>query len=323
MKNVKKILLLFFMMFSIRTILAYSSYIIPGGENIGVEINTDGIIIVGTYDINGVNYAKKAGILKGDIIKKIDNQEVSSIDDLVNKLTSQKEKINLNIKRDNKVLDIELPVTYENGITKTGLYVKDTVTGIGTLSYIDPGTHIYGALGHEVMESNTEKVLEVKDGKIYSSSVTNIDRSEVGSPGSKNATLDNNINGSILKNKKTGIYGKYTATLPDKNKYKVAKPNEVKLGKAEMLTVLNDKEIKAYEINILKLDNHEINKNILFEINDKELLSKAGGVVQGMSGSPIIQNDYIVGAVTHVVVDDPKKGYGLFITNMLEDGERD
>lgn len=310
-------------MLSIPTILAYSSYIIPGGENIGIEINTNGIIIVGTYDINGVDYAKKAGILKGDIIKKIDNEEVTSIDDLANKLISSKEKIVLSIKRDNKNFDIELPVIHENGITKTGLYVKDTVTGIGTLSYIDPSTHIYGALGHEVMESNTEKVLDVKDGKIYSSNVTNIDRSEVGSPGSKNATLDNNINGSILKNKKTGIYGKYTDVLPNKAKYKVANPNNIKLGKAEILTVLNDKEIKAYEINILKLDNHDVNKNILFEITDKELLNKTGGVVQGMSGSPIIQNDYIIGAVTHVIVDDPKKGYGIFITNMLEDGERD
>ena len=320
MKYIKRLIILLLCIPTI--ILAYSDYIIPGGENIGISINTKGIIIVGTYELNGVDNAKKAGIIKGDIINKIDGEEVDKIEDLTNKLTPSKDKITLNIKRNNKYFDVTLPITKDNDVLKTGLYVKDEVTGIGTLSYIDPNTYIYGALGHEVVESNTSKQLEVKDGKIVSTNVTNIERSEIGSPGSKNATLEKETNGNILKNKKTGIFGKYIGELPDKRKYKVAKKENIKLGEAEILTVLKDKAIKSYKINILDIDDDQT-KNILFEIVDKELLDEAGGIVQGMSGSPIIQKDYIIGAVTHVIVDNPVKGYGVFITNMLEDGERD
>lgn len=321
MKYIKKILIVLLCIPTI--IFAYSDYIIPGGENIGIEINTKGIIVVGTYDVNGVDNAKKVGIIKGDIITKIDDVEVDKIDDLTKKLVPSNKEIKLTIKRQNRYFKVTLPLTNENNIIKTGLYVKDIISGIGTLSYIDPETHIYGALGHEVIESNTLKPLEVKDGKIVSTKVTDIERSEIGSPGSKNAIFEDEINGNILKNKKTGIFGKYLNILPDKKKYKVAKIENINLGEAEILTVLDNKTIKSYKINIIDIDDNDKTKNILFEITDKELLEKTGGIVQGMSGSPIIQKDYIIGAVTHVIVNDPYKGYGVFITNMLEDGERD
>lgn len=302
-------------------ILAYSDYIIPGGENIGIEINTKGVLVVGTYDINGVDIAKKAGIKTGDIITKVDNKIVNSIDDLIASL-SNKNEVEVTLKRQNTTYKTNLEVVIEDNVTKTGLYVKDTITGIGTLSYIDPETSIYGALGHEILESNTGKLLEVKDGKIISSTVTNIDRSENGIPGSKNAIINDLYYGDISKNTSSGIFGSYKDTIPDKKKYKVASKEDIKLGSAKILTVINKQEIKEYDINILKITDDK-NKNILFEVTDKELLETTGGIVQGMSGSPIIQGDYIIGAVTHVVVDNPSKGYGIFITNMLEEGERD
>ena len=325
MKKFKISLILILLIFSMpNCAFAYSDYIIPGGENIGIEIETNGVIVVGTYEIDGVNTAYASGIRKGDIIESINEKKITSINDLIDSISIADNKVNISLNRNGKKYSTTLRIKQENGIFKTGLYVKDSITGIGTLSYIDPATKIYGALGHEIQESNTGIMLDVKKGHISPSTVTKIDKSYVGIPGSKNATLDNLKNGIINKNTKNGIFGLYSDSLPNKDKYKVAKSSEIQLGSAKILTVVEGKNIKEYNINIIKIDkSNSDNKNILFEITDKELLEKTGGVVQGMSGSPIIQGDYIIGAVTHVVVDDPTKGYGIFITNMLEEGERD
>lgn len=302
-------------------VFAYSDYIIPGGENIGIEMKTNGVVVVGTYEIGGKNPAKEAGIKIGDIIVAINEYDITTIDELVEKINSSNDTAVITYLRGEKEYKTNLQITLEDGISKTGLYVKDSITGIGTLSYIDPETHIYGALGHEIVESNTGQMLEVKDGRIVDSKVTNIERSSVGNPGSKNAQLEyDQIKGNILENTKSGIFGKFEEVLPNKKTYKVASIEEIKKGEAKILTVTNGQEVEEYTINIIKLDKDE-NKNILFEITDQNLLEKTGGIVQGMSGSPIIQGEYIIGAVTHVVVDDPTKGYGIFITNMLKEGE--
>ena len=163
----------------------------------------------------------------------------------------------------------------------------------------------------------------MKNGQILKSTVTNIERSENGSPGSKNAQLEfDQIKGQIAENTSSGIFGKYTDIIPSRKAYKVASVSDIKKGEAKILTVVDGEEIKEYSINITKINkNDKNNKNLLFEITDPELLEKTGGIVQGMSGSPIIQGDFIIGAVTHVVVDDPTKGYGILITNMLKEGE--
>lgn len=317
-----KILLLLITLIPIN-IFAYSSYIIPGGENIGISINTKGILIVGTYEINNQNPAIEAGLKTGDIIKKVNNQDVTNIDELVNQISKSENEASITSLRNDKEFETKLKLIKEDGVSKTGLYVKDNVTGIGTLSYIDPKTLIYGALGHEVIESNSGLLLEVKDGKIVSTNVTTIDRSENGNPGSKNANINlEDEEGTIKENTSSGIFGKYTNSLPNKELKKVANLDEIKTGPAKILTVIDGDEIKEYDINIIKIMKKDANnKNILFEVTDKELLEKTGGIVQGMSGSPILQNDLIIGAVTHVVVEDPKKGYGIFITNMLKEGE--
>lgn len=310
------ILLLF--MIPINT-LAYSDYIIPGGENIGISINSKGILVIGTYKVNGI---KNINLKNGDIITKVNDTKVSSISEMTDILNNSN-NVKVTYIRDNKEYVTDLELVKENNTIKTGLYVKDNITGIGTLSYIDPKTRLFGALGHEVAESNTGTILEIKDGKIYDSNVTSIDRSSSGNPGSKEATIDTNIvKGDINKNTTKGIFGNYTNILPTKQKYKVASIKDIKIGKAKILTVLNNKEIKEYDINIIRISKNDSNKNLLFEITDKELLNKTGGIIQGMSGSPIIQGDYIIGAVTHVVVDSPINGYGIFITKMLEEAEK-
>lgn len=306
-------------------VLAYSDYIIAGGENIGIELNSKGIMIVGTYKVDNQNPSKDANLNIGDIITKINDKKVENIEQMLNTINnSNLKEIKITYQRNNKEYNTNLKlIKDDNNIYKTGLYVKDAITGVGTLTFIDPNTKLYGALGHEIIEKSTGQKLEIKDGKIYNSTVTSITKSDRGNPGEKNAKYDSSIvYGNVNENTKSGIFGKYTSTLPNKKLYKVAQANEIKLGSAKILTVVENNEVKAYDINIIKKssEDQEI-KNLLFEITDPTLLDKAGGIVQGMSGSPIVQGDYIIGAVTHVVVDDCTKGYGIFITNMLEEAE--
>ena len=304
---------------------AYSDRIIAGGENIGISLNSKGVLIVGTYEVNGQNLADKAGLKTGDIIQSINGQTVESIEDMASKINdSASSPIKIKFLRNDKEKETTLELYKdENDVYKTGLYVKDSVTGIGTLTFIDPETKKFGALGHEIEEQTTGKILEIKDGKIFETTVTGIIPSTDGSPGEKKAEYDpENVEGNVDENTTQGIFGTYTDNIQNRKTYKVAKPKEVKTGDAKILTVLDDDNIKEYSIKISEInDLKSKNKNFIFEITDSELKDKTGGIIQGMSGSPIIQGDYIIGAVTHVVVDNPLKGYGIFITNMLEEAE--
>lgn len=304
--------------------LAYSDYIVAGGENIGIELNSKGVIIVGTYEVNGINPAKEANLRAGDKIIKINNKDVINIEEMLKVIENINNKSNVKITylRGNKTNDTSLKLSKSSdNIYKTGLYVKDSISGVGTLTFIDPNTKLFGALGHEIIEKNTGQKLEIKDGKIYSSTVTGITRSDIGKPGEKAARYDSSdIFGNVKENTTSGIFGNYTSTIPDKKLYKVAKENDIKTGNATIFTVIDGNTIESFAINILRI-NKNTTKNILFEITDSRLLKNTGGIVQGMSGSPIIQDNFIVGAVTHVVVDDPTKGYGIFITTMLEEAE--
>lgn len=205
---------------------------------------------------------------------------------------------------------------------KTGLYVKDKIIGIGTLTFIDPNTKMYGALGHEIMEKTTGTKFEIKDGTIFKSNVTGIDKGTRNSPGGKRASymLDDTY-GTITKNEINGIYGLYNKSIDKNNLIEVGDSTSIKLGKAYFTTVIENDTKETFEINILKLNKDVATKNIFFEITDEKLLKKTKGIFQGMSGSPIIQDGKIIGAVTHVVVDDSSKGYGIFITSMLKEIE--
>ncbi len=306
-------------------VFAYSDYVIAGGQNIGIELDSNGVIIVGTYEVNKENPAKNANLKTGDKIIKINETPVSSIKEMINAIDdTRNDTVTISYLRANKEYQTELTLIQDNdNVYKTGLYVKDSISGVGTLTFIDPNSKIYGALGHEIIEKTTGQKLEIKDGKIYSSTVTSINPSIEGNPGEKNAIYNSNdIFGNITENSTSGIFGTYKTTIPQNKLYKVAQPSEIKPGEASILTVTKGEEIKEYKINILKINKDtKSTKNMLFEVTDNELLKISGGIVQGMSGSPIIQGDNIIGAVTHVVVDDCTKGYGIFITNMLEEAE--
>lgn len=313
---------LFLLLFIPSIALAYSDYVYVGGENIGIELKADGVLIVGFYKVNNSCIASDAGLKIGDRIVSINNQEINSIYDLTNQIKLSNGNINITYVRDNETKTTALTLPKENNTYKTGIYVKDSITGIGTLTYIDPNTKLFGALGHEIIDSRTGQILSISGGSIYDSKVTDIEPSSNGVPGEKNAQINTeSINGTIFENTIKGIFGNYTDDFDDSKLYKVAKPDEIKKGSAKILTVLEDDVVKEYEIEITKISKNQDTKNISFKITDSELLQKANGIVQGMSGSPIIQDGYIIGAVTHVVVDNPHKGYGIFITSMLEEGE--
>ena len=306
-------------------VFAYSDFIIPGGETLGIEINSKGIMVIGFYQINGKYNRGNPELKPGDYITKVNDINVYTVDDLTDVIEDNisKSEVKITYNRNGKIKTTNLELVKDDNIYKTGLYVKDSITGIGTLSYIDPETKVFGALGHEIVESNTKSTVEIKSGIIFRNYITSIDKSTNGVPGSKNAKFYYDTTyGKIIKNTNVGIYGIYDAMLPQKDLIEVAEPNEIKIGKAYIETVLNGEEIKQYDINITGINESSDIKNINFEIIDEDLLDKTGGVVQGMSGSPIIQNNKIIGAVTHVVIDNPSNGYGIFITTMLEEGEK-
>ena len=327
LKNFKKrIILLLILLITIlpAPVLAYSNFLIASGKTIGIEVNANGVLIVGFYEVEGKKIGKNAGFEIGDIITKINNKEVFSISNMLESLKENTTNVTFTVKRNNTEKEIKMSLKPdENNILKTGLYVKDQINGIGTLTYIDPKTKRFGALGHEILETTTAQKFEIKDGKIYNANVSNIRKSTNGNAGEKNASYNKKISeGEIDKNEISGIFGDYKEDIEQDKTLEVGNKDEVTKGKAYIRTNIKDDEIKDYEINLLNIDLNSKSKNILFEVTDKALIKETGGIVQGMSGSPIIQNNKIIGAVNYVIVNDPKKGYGIFITTMLKEGEK-
>ncbi len=305
-------------------VFAYSSYIIPGGETIGIEVNSKGVLVVGFYKVNNSYIGRSAGFEVGDRIIKLNNKEVNNISSMIETINkTDNNTVEFTILRGTSEKNISLNLSEDSdGVLKTGLYVKDSINGIGTLTYIDPSTNIFGALGHEIIEKSTAEKFEIKDGIIFGANVVGIEKSTNGNAGEKTATYNKTeVFGKITGNEISGIFGKYTSNVEGKEKLEVAESKDIKTGEATIRTVIKDDKIEEFKINIIKLDDNSDTKNILFEVVDDRLLKEAGGIVQGMSGSPIIQNNKIIGAVTHVIVNDTTKGYGIFITTMLKEGE--
>ena len=323
----KKLLIIFISLITFITpsiTLAYSDRVILGGDNIGISVNTKEVLVVGFYKVNGDFIAKDAGFIIGDRIIKVNDKEINSIDDLVNEINkSNNSKVKFTIRRLEMTKDIEFDLVMEDNIYKTGLYIKDQITGVGTLTYIDPETNIFGSLGHEIVDSKTGRIVDINDGYIFDSIVTGIIKSTDTKTGEKQAKFNQDIiYGNIEKNTINGVFGKYINDLDNKLLIDVGRVEDIEIGPAKIVTVLKDNNIKEYNINIIKINNDNTTKNILFEIIDEDLLKESNGVIKGMSGSPIIQNNKIIGAVTHAIINDNLKGYGIFITKMLEEGEK-
>lgn len=282
-----------------------------GGDTIGLQINTN-VEIVGKYEVvssaGKLKPWEKSNIQKGDFIYSVENVLIKTNDEL-NQLIKNTNKLNLNINivRKDEIINTNIEVVKnKNNENSIGLYVKDHITGIGTLTFVNLKTNKYAALGHNVSNA-------LSKGNIYESSIKGIKKAVKGIPGEKYATLSNEKIGTIENNINIGVFGSYTGNKKS-DTINVIKAENVQLGPAEVITVLNGNIKKTYKVNIVSLEKQDIDsvKGIKIEICDNNLIEEAGGIIQGMSGSPIIQNGNLVGAVSHVVVNDPHVGFGVY-----------
>lgn len=321
--NFKRKLLIFLVSFIFIipvNVLAYTK-LIPGGENIGIKVESDGVFVVGFYKVDGKDIAKEAGFKIGDRIIKVNEKSVHNVSQLIDNIDDDNKVIDVkfNIIRDNQDKVINMRLIKEDLSYKTGLYVKDSIVGIGTLTYINPETNEFGALGHEITDSSAKYNFTINSGNIFSSKIINITKSTITKPGEKNASIDmKNIYGYINYNLETGIFGKLNKKISEEKAVEVMNINDVKIGKAEIITTLTNNEKESFDIEILSIDKNNKTKNFLIKITDEKLINETGGIVKGMSGSPIIQDGKLVGAITHTIVDNPKKGFGISIEKMLE-----
>jgi len=300
--------------------------LIPGGQSIGVDVTSPGAVVVQMAAVDGEpGPAERAGIRVGDAITKVDGRAVRSGDALTEAARSGK-PMALTVRRG----DGEFTVTVapersrEDGLFRLGMWVRDGAAGIGVLSYYDPETLRYGALGHGVTDPASSIVLPIEGGHIYGNRVTGVKRGLAGSPGEIRGEFFGSPSiGTVEANTSIGIYGQLTAP-PAHPLYPeglpMAERGEVRPGKAAILTTLTDNVMREYGCEILRITDRteDGSRSMVIRVTDEALLQETGGIVQGMSGSPIIQNGKLVGAVTHVLVNDPTRGYGIFIENMLE-----
>ena len=304
----------------------------PGGISIGVKINNKGALVVGYSDIStheGLSESpgKVAGIELGDIIEEVNGENIETCSDLISKVkTCRNDEMTVKILRGNSEITKKVSLIKEDNEYKIGLWVRDSTAGIGTLTFYDKDSKTFGALGHPITDGDTNVSFNIKSGTLLRSSVLSIKKGERGNPGEIKGLFinENESIGNIEKNTNSGIYGDGSVELINPNFNKamtVAYRDEIKEGHAQIITTVEDGGAKAYDIEILKLlpQDEPGSKSMIIKIVDPVLLEKTGGIVQGMSGSPIIQNGKIIGAVTHVLINKPDVGYGIYIEWMLQD----
>jgi len=312
--------------------------LMPGGQSIGVTLQTKGVMVVGqapVVDKNGEKIfpAKEAGIEVGDILLKIENQEVKTdleVSNAINLAGKEKGTAKVLFKHEDQVIEkVVQPVfCVETGRYRMGLFVRDEAAGVGTLSYVDPVSKLYGALGHVITDADTNQKIEVYNGKVIASTIYAIEKGKRGHPGEKiGSFIPNSVfNGTIEKNTITGIFGRMSGQIENpyfKDAIPVGWETEIKVGPAKIYTVIQGEKIEEFEVNIDRvMHNRTDSKNMIVRVTDPRLLEATGGIIQGMSGSPIVQDGKLIGAVTHVFVNDSQRGYGVFIQNMLNDSNQ-
>lgn len=301
--------------------------VIPLGNLIGLKLYTSGVLVIGMTEIEGKKPYENSGIEEGDMIVEVNNREVTCTAELISSVNDAKgEDLNIKYIRDGVeyVANIE-PIKTEKNEYKLGLWVRDGAAGIGTMTYYEPQTQKFAALGHGIIDIDTEDLINISSGELVTSRIASIVKGEEGSPGEIKGSISNGYTiGNINSNTGFGIYGNVTDTsrlnINSNNEYEVANRDEIKTGKATILLNLENEVRKEYEIEITKIyrNNNTNNKSMLIKVTDEKLLELTGGIIQGMSGAPIIQNGKFVGAVTHVLVNDPSTGYAVFGDLMIK-----
>lgn len=306
--------------------------VIPGGQSIGIKLHASGILVVGYHlthlGKDTLSPAEQAHVRIGDMIVAIDGKTVTAVDQvtpLIEQAGEHQRSLQLTIRRKGNSFAAHIRPVYdaESGAYRLGLFIRDSASGVGTLTFYVPQTHLFGALGHVIADADTGQPIE-GNGQIVHATVTSIDRGESGQPGEKRGSFVNDhlILGHIARNTEYGVFGTMDAA-PDHGLYDtplaVATASEVHIGPATMLTVVSDQRVQAFEVQIVKVNRQSTAdvKGMVIRVTDPALLAKTGGIVQGMSGSPILQDGKLIGAVTHVFVSDPTQGYGIYAQWML------
>ena len=299
--------------------------VIPSGECVGVKLYTDGLCVAGTAPVltpdgKELTPADSGGVRKGDIIKSVNGVDVESTDMFSDLVNASSGALELGIERGNRALSLSVtPVKAESGGKKLGLWVRDSTAGIGTLTYFDPAANTFAALGHGICDVDTANILAPKSGNILHCSVLSVTKSERGNPGELDGSFELPEIADIVINSHCGIYGLVRdGQLPQAEPVRVADRDEVHVGDAQILTSALNGLVSAYSAEILKVDADSTDsKGLVVRVTDERVLNATGGIVRGMSGAPIMQDGLLVGAVTHVFVNDPAKGYGILAENML------
>lgn len=304
-------------------------YVVPSGDIFGIKIFTDGILIVGMDDVptaDGIlNPAKRAGLKNGDVILAVDGETAQNVSQLSAAVQAGAESITLTVRRNEKVWQTELTlaVSSNDGKPKAGLWVRDSTAGVGTLTFYCKENGIFGGLGHAICDIDTGTVMPFGHGEAVKTQISGCYKGSAGITGELCGVFQEETLGTLYSNGETGVYGVLEAFDKSAAELPVATKNEVKTGYAQILATVDDAGPQYYDAKIIKVypNSDENGKNMIVEVTDRTLIEKTGGIVQGMSGSPIIQNGMLVGAVTHVFVNNALQGYGIFAETMLKDAE--
>ncbi|MBR2404549.1 MAG: SpoIVB peptidase [Clostridia bacterium] len=297
--------------------------VVPGGQAIGISLRPDGILVAAVADVDTPDGqkspAKEAGLNAGDIIHTINGTKMGRVSDVTDFVQKSHETLTIQGKRNQKAMEWTVKPAYDkNGKAKIGLWIRDTVSGIGTLSFFTDS--LFGALGHPISDIDTGKVVDAAGGNIYSASIVNVDKGQKGVPGSLCGIFTSQKIGEITQNTDCGVFGT-SAGLSGK-KVPIGRKEDIKCTKAELWCDIGN-GVEHFDIEIVRvMPSADSSKGMVIHITDDALIERTGGIVQGMSGSPILQNGKLIGAVTHVFVNDPTRGYGIFIENMLAEAEK-
>ena len=303
-------------------------YVYAGGSLVGIRLYTEGILVVGIDEVmteNGiVSPAEDCGIMQGDIITEVNDETVTSVAEFSSRVVaSDGENIRVTVERENETFYCSLNPAYSHSVKKyrCGLWLRDSTAGIGTLTFADPQTKTLATLGHAICDSETHAVLPVGEGDILGASFGGCIPGQKGNTGQIKGSFTSDILGTLTDNNEFGVYGTYSdISFETGELYPVASQTETETGAAQIISTVSAEGAQFYDIEIEKItySKEKLSRSMVIKVTDQELLNTTGGIIQGMSGSPIIQNGMIVGAVTHVFLNDPTRGYGVFIENMLD-----
>lgn len=304
-------------------------YVVPSGDIFGVKIYTDGVLVVGMDDVftasGAVNPAKDAGLEIGDAILAVDGKTVDTTEALTEALHSGAQQVCVQVRRGSETFEtvLTLAVSENDGSLKAGLWVRDSTAGVGTMTFYDPQTGVFGGLGHAICDLDTGAVMPLKSGVAVETVISGCYKGSAGVTGELCGVFQEETLGELYTNCDAGVYGCLTEFDTSAVSVPVATKNEVKTGYAQIISTVDDTGPHYYDVQIVKvyLNSDENGKNMILEVTDEDLIAKTGGIIQGMSGSPIIQDGMLVGAVTHVFVNNALQGYGIFAETMLKESQ--